>query len=247
MTYIGAEAASDESFRKCTGRQGQSDLEVAARCRNMASSRVLVRAWRTRDPEARSRTLRFHPSAEGAAPGVRGDPVLLQSHAQLSPCATPTITCRAAGAAHLWTLGSAAADHAEEWAEPRWVRWPAIRTHLVDAVLRKRVKDSDASWLHFDRAGLSDPAWGKPCSGTRRWRYAHQRMTSMGAVARASVDPVASDEERGHLGSEQRWGERRENASPADPAAWHRYDSLASEYDRHLGPTCGFVGSLAPL
>jgi radical SAM superfamily enzyme YgiQ (UPF0313 family) len=181
MTYIGAEAASDEvlnSMRK--GSRVDHTLEVAARCRehDVIPEFSFVLGG-PEDPEGEiEKTLSFirrlkqlHPACE----------IILYFY---SP--TPQVD-RAArrdrpGVAHLPVLesygpsGPALPATPEEWTEPRWVSWVCHQdAPWLTPRIRQRVLDF-ARVLACRFPTVQDyqtPSWGKALlQNLARWRYA---------------------------------------------------------------------------
>jgi radical SAM superfamily enzyme YgiQ (UPF0313 family) len=181
MTYIGAEAASDEVLsRMRKGSRVEHTIEVAARCREYGVipefSFVL---GGPEDPEAEiEKTLAFvrkikgiHPESEIILYFYSPTPQVDRSSLRKQPAGTHLPVLRTYGPA-----GPALPATPEEWTEPRWVSWvchqdapwltPRIRQRVTDFA---RVLACRFPTVQDYRA----PAWGKSAlRHLSRWRYA---------------------------------------------------------------------------
>jgi radical SAM superfamily enzyme YgiQ (UPF0313 family) len=184
MTYIGAEAASDDvlnSMRK--GSRVDHTLEVAALCRahDVIPEFSFVLGGPD-DPESEiEKTLTFirrlkqlHPACE----------IILYFYSP-TPQIDRASLRREPGAVHLPMLktygpsGPALPTTPEEWTEPRWISWVCHQdAPWLTERTRRRVRDF-ARVLACRFPTVQDyrtPAWGKALlTNMARWRYATRR------------------------------------------------------------------------
>lgn len=184
MTYVGAEAASDEVLRRMKkGSRVEHILETARRCREYGVipefSFVL---GGPEDPEGEiERTFAFIKQIKKIHPECE---VILYFYSP-TPQRDPIAARRDDSGAQLPRLitygpdGPTLPSTPEEWAEPRWVDYVCHRdAPWLSPGMRQRVKDF-ARVLSCRFPTIQDystPRWGKRLlSGLARWRYATGR------------------------------------------------------------------------
>jgi radical SAM superfamily enzyme YgiQ (UPF0313 family) len=184
MTYIGAEAASDDvlnSMRK--GSRVDHTLEVAALCRahDVIPEFSFVLGG-PEDPEGEiektlafiRRLKQFHPACEIILYFYSPTPQVDRAKRRRDPGATHLPVLKTYGPS-----GPALPATPEEWTEPRWVSWVCHQdAPWLTPRVRQRVMDF-ARVLACRFPTVQDhrtPAWGKALlKNLARWRYATGR------------------------------------------------------------------------
>jgi anaerobic magnesium-protoporphyrin IX monomethyl ester cyclase len=184
MTYIGAEAASDDVLaRMRKGSRAEHTLEVAARCREngvvpelsfvlggpedpeeeIEKTFAFVRRLKRINPDSEIILYIYSPTPqrERTPSGVRPDPGALPVMTTYGPS------------------GPALPGTPEEWTEPRWLSWVCHQdAPWLTPRLRQRIKDF-ARVLSCRFPTVQDyqtPAWGRSVlRNLARWRYATGR------------------------------------------------------------------------
>jgi hypothetical protein len=184
MTYVGAEAASDEVLaRMRKGSRVEHTLEVAARCKEYGVVPELSFVLGgPEDPEAEvEKTFAFIRRIKGINPASE---IILYFYSPTpqrartpsgqrpDPDALPVMTTYG-------PAGPALPETPEEWTEPRWVSWVCHQdAPWLTPRVRGRIKDF-ARVLSCRFPTVQDyrtPAWGRSVlRNLARWRYATGR------------------------------------------------------------------------
>jgi hypothetical protein len=184
MTYVGAEAASDEELRRMRkGTRVEQTVEVARRCKESGIIPELSFVLGgPEDPEGQiEATFAFIRRIKGLNPAAE---IILYFYSPTPQRLRPSARA-ASPTPHLPVLasygpsGPSLPTTPEEWTEPRWVRWVCHEDApwLTDRI-RQRVRDfARVLACRFPTAqDYRTPGWGKAVlQNLARWRYATER------------------------------------------------------------------------